>query len=249
MGYFRGLGVWLLLLLGACNTAPTGTVDAASAVDAEYAPDTADGLDAADTPDAVSRLDAANTPDAAGEADSGHMPDGANELDASSVVDAQVGLPCDPLDAESCVDDFICVQGHCAPAYDRPYRLTIVSGAVREHDGAGNGWDGRNGAPDPGVLVHFDDQLAAFTRIHDNTYAPSFNEVFELPRVFPDSEIKIELIDDDGGGGGGEQPWQYIWRFNVLVTSEQLRIHGTGPRMRCIYMNCVTYILQPLPAG
>ena len=71
---------------------------------------------------------------------------------------------CDPSDEEACSEDLICLIDRCVAAYGRRYQLTLFSGQVGEKTGAGNGWDGPNGAPDPGVLVYVDDQLIGSTQ-------------------------------------------------------------------------------------
>lgn len=94
---------------------------------------------------------------------------------------------------DSCTGDTICINGTCAVAFPRIYRITNVAVTVpMTNPASGDAWDVGGGAPDPFLKSN----SIVLAPAVDDTYTATFAGPFELQLV-SGGALRLEVWDED----------------------------------------------------
>lgn len=122
-------------------------------------------------------------------------------VDMGSPADMQAGSSdmtgLDPCAVVRCSAGFVCVAGQCTLDQERPWVLTVTSGAIAAKGPDGLAWDPAGGDPDPFVCLTFNGERRC-TTVKADTLAPAWSEPY--PAVTAGSllsGVRIEVWDQD----------------------------------------------------
>lgn len=106
------------------------------------------------------------------------------------------GGGCQASNPNSCAGETVCISGRCEAAFPRRYSITVTDLSLPTRDTNGECWDVGCGAPDPFVELFLNDSSFGQTTTAQDTFAVTYNEVFEV-NIVAGSDLSLAVYDDD----------------------------------------------------
>ncbi len=97
---------------------------------------------------------------------------------------------------DTCTGENVCVNGGCAAAFGRAYRIIIGAGQMTAVDAVGDDWDAIGDPPDPMVTFSLNGSSLGSTPAAQDTYSPQWSYTFQAV-IAAGSSYVIDVEDED----------------------------------------------------